>query len=271
MFKKIIRQYILSPILGKKMFQPFFERLHLTALQGMNFYGVDIKSGGEEMVISHFFDQLDKNITPIIFDVGANIGDYSKAIHSIFGERLQLYCFEPSRETFAILKENVKNHNNIKPYNVGFGQENKQMVLYSDKKGSGLASLYDRKLEYHGVTMGQQENVIIRRLDDFCRENNIKHIHFLKMDVEGNELNVLKGAEGMITSKSVDYIQFEFGGCNIDSRTFFKDFFDLLHPNYNIYRILKDGIRLIDSYKEEQEVFLTINYLAVLRRKPTIL
>lgn len=266
MFKKIIKQYILSPIIGKKIFQPFFERVHLIALRGMNFYGIGIGDGGEKMVINHFFNQLDKNIKPIIFDVGANIGDYSIAVNSIFGERAQLYCFEPSKETFALLEENVKNHKNIKLYNFGFGKENKIAVLYSNKGSSGLASLYNRKLEHYGIRMNQQENVTIKRLDDFCRENNIGHIHFLKMDVEGNELNILQGAEKIIKSGAVDYIQFEFGGCNIDSRTFFKDFFDFLNPNYKIYRILKDGVRLVDTYKEEHEVFLAVNYLAVLRK-----
>ncbi len=266
MFKKIIKQYILNPLLGKKIFQPLFERIHFIALQGMNFYGVGVKESGEEVVLKYFFDHLDRNIKPIVFDVGANVGDYSRAVNSIFGERAQLYCFEPSKETFAVLKENLKNYKNTKLYNFGFGEENKKTVLYSNEKSSGLASLYDRKLEYHGITMNHRENVTIRRLDDFYRENNIGHIHFLKMDVEGNELNVLRGAEETIKSGVVDIIQFEFGGCNIDSRTFFKDFFDFLNPNYNIYRILKDGIRLVDTYKEEHEVFLAINYLAILRK-----
>jgi len=266
MFKKIIRQYIINPLLGKKIFQPFFEKVHLLALQGMNFYGVEIGEGGEKMVINYFFNQLDENIQPVIFDIGANIGDYSRAVNSIFGQRAMLYSFEPSKETFAILTENLRNYKNIRLYNFGFGEDNKQAVLYSNKKGSGLASLYDRSLEYHGIVMGEREDVAIRRLDDFCKENNIEHIHFLKMDVEGNELNILRGGERMIKSGNVDFIQFEFGGCNIDSRTFFKDFFDFLNPKYKIYRILKDGIRLIDSYKEEQEVFLTINYLAILRK-----
>ena len=232
----------------------------------MNFYGVEIGEGGEKMVINYFFNQLDENIQPVIFDIGANIGDYSRAVNSIFGQRAMLYSFEPSKETFAILTENLRNYKNIRLYNFGFGEDNKQAVLYSNKKGSGLASLYDRSLEYHGIVMGEREDVAIRRLDDFCKENNIEHIHFLKMDVEGNELNILRGGERMIKSGNVDFIQFEFGGCNIDSRTFFKDFFDFLNPKYKIYRILKDGIRLIDSYKEEQEVFLTINYLAILRK-----
>lgn len=265
MFKKMIGQYILNPMLGKKIFQPLFERVHLIALRGMNYYGVGIGDGGEKMVISHFFNQLGKNIKPVVFDIGANIGDYSIAVNSIFGGRVQLYCFEPSKETFAILKENLRNHKNIKLYNFGFGKENKIAVLYSDARSSGLASLYDRKLEHYGIRMNQQENVTIKCLDDFCRESNIGHIHFLKMDVEGNELNIFKGAEKMIKSGAVDIIQFEFGGCNIDSRTFFKDFFDFLNPDYNIYRILKDGIRLIDQYKEEHEVFLAVNYLAILR------
>jgi hypothetical protein len=82
------------------------------------------------------------------------------------------------------------------------------------------------------------------------------------MDVEGNELNILNGAKRMIENDSIDFIQFEFGGCNIDSRTFFQDFFYLLKERYRIYRILKNGLYPIDSYSEKYEIFITTNYLA---------
>lgn len=67
----------------------------------------------------------------------------------------------------------------------------------------------------------------------------------------------------MICNNKIEVIQFEFGGCNIDSRTYFQDFYYLLKDNYKIYRILKNGLIEIKSYKEIYEIFITINYLAI--------
>ena len=58
-------------------------------------------------------------------------------------------------------------------------------------------------------------------------------------------------------------IQFEFGGCNIDYRTYFRDFYYLLKENYKIYRILKDGLFELKQYKESYEIFINVNYLAI--------
>lgn len=66
----------------------------------------------------------------------------------------------------------------------------------------------------------------------------------------------------MIDSGNIDFIQFEFGGCNIDSRTYFQDFYYFLKDNYDIYRIVKNGLRKIDRYSETCEVFLNSNYIA---------
>lgn len=79
-------------------------------------------------------------------------------------------------------------------------------------------------------------------------------------------LKVLKGAKDLIGKNSIDFIQFEFGGANIDSRTYFQDFYYLLTPYYKIYRILKDGLIAIDAYKEIYEIFLTTNFLAILKK-----
>ena len=66
----------------------------------------------------------------------------------------------------------------------------------------------------------------------------------------------------MIANDAIDFVQFEFGGCNIDSRTYFQDFFRLLNRQYQIFRILKDGIWPINRYRGELECFVCSNYLA---------
>ncbi len=70
----------------------------------------------------------------------------------------------------------------------------------------------------------------------------------------------------MIEEKKIRFIQFEFGPCNIDSRTYFRDFYDLLNENYSLYRIAANGLRAITRYTTDCEVFATSNFLAELRR-----
>jgi hypothetical protein len=109
------------------------------------------------------------------------------------------------------------------------------------------------------------EEIKLTTIDLYCKKNNIEQIHFLKLDIEGHELNALNGAKNMIEKGKIDFIQFEFGGCNIDSRTYFQDFYYILKDKYKIYRILKDGIYELPDYKETYEIFITINYLAIRR------
>lgn len=148
---------------------------------------------------------------------------------------------------------------------IGLGEDNKSLTLYSDKTGSGLASLFQRDLDHFDLHLDSKEDVSIRTIDSFCKENSIQKIDFLKLDIEGNEINALIGAKDMLASSSISFIQFEFGGSNIDSRTYFHDFYTILNDKYHIYRILKDGVRKIDRYTEFNELFGVTNYIAVLR------
>jgi hypothetical protein len=69
----------------------------------------------------------------------------------------------------------------------------------------------------------------------------------------------------MIASGAIDWIQFEFGRCNIDSRTYLRDFFGLLNSHYVIYRLLRNGFRPIRHYHETYEIFTTTNFIAIRR------
>ena len=140
------------------------------------------------------------------------------------------------------MKKFLSKIKNIKKYNFGFGSENTSMFLNYDNQGSGLASVYERKLGHMNIDFSKKEKIEIKKIDDFCKEHDINNIDLLKMDVEGHELEVLKGAEKMLSNNSISAIQFEFGGANIDSRTYFQDFYNLLKDKYTIYRILQNGL-----------------------------
>jgi len=252
---------IVSPIVGKKIFQKFFEALDRFALLGMNIGGGgDLYNSGERIAIEYVKSNLNLKQDLVLFDVGANVGKYTSLLREVFGDHAKIYSFEPSKGTFEKLISNTKDRKRL--FNFGLGSKDADMTLFSNNKRSGLSSLYQRNLEHVDMKMDHVESVKIKSLDSFCDEHNIPRINFLKIDVEGYEMEVLSGSKNRLNSGAIDFIQFEFGGCNIDSRTYFKDFYYLLKDKYKIYRIVKDGLYPIDKYKEIYEAFNTTNYLA---------
>lgn len=132
------------------------------------------------------------NEKAVLFDIGANKGGYVGQLIQIFSDvDFEIHAFEPSKTTFETLANNVSDKRAILN-RMGLSNETIEAVLYSDEDGSGLASLYDRQLDYYGIKLAQQEKVSLNTLDNYCRENQIEKIDFLKMDVEGNEINVLR-------------------------------------------------------------------------------
>ena len=254
---------LLSPMSGKKVFQEFFESLNKLSLYGMNIGGGgSTENSGEKNALSYINKRFGALNDLIIFDVGANVGNYSILLNKVFSEKATIYAFEPSKKTFNKLRSNLADLKKLELHNFGLGSEDTKTTLYTNSDESGLASVYRRRLDHFNIDMNKSEDVVVKTLDTFCDENRIKRVHFLKLDVEGHELKALEGAEKMLNSGSIDFIQFEFGGCNIDSRTYFQDFYYLLKDNYKIYRIVKDGLYPINQYREMYEAFITTNFLA---------
>jgi len=263
LIKRIIKRL---PILGYGWAQGMFELLHRIGLKGMNVGAdIDFVTSGESFFIEYLKKMKKekdiKNLT--IFDVGANKGFYAKELISNLGGDDIIYSFEPSLVTYTELVDNTKEDNNVKCYNIGLSNEDEEKRLYYDNEKSGLASLYHRRMDHSNIYMNNSELVKLLKLDSFCLQNRIEKIDLLKIDVEGNELKVLEGASRMLNSGLIDTIQFEFGGTNIDAKTYFQDFFYLLKDRYHIYRLLKNGLRRIDSYNEYLENFIYTNFIAI--------
>ena len=99
-------------------------------------------------------------------------------------------------------------------------------------------------------------------LDDFCVENDIQSIDFVKIDTEGNEVNVMRGARRLIDKQCIGMIQFEYGGTYVDAKTTLKDVFPLLKRNYIICHLLPQGLLPLE-YSEGLETFRYSNWVAL--------
>jgi len=206
-----------------------------------------------------FLNQLGV-VAPIVLDVGANIGLYSEAFLKSCPSA-KIYAFEPSSTARALLIERLSTYPQVSIFPLALGSESKVMTLYADTPGSGLASLSKRRLQHFGIELKHHEEVKVTTLDVWIQSNEVKP-DFLKLDIEGFELFALQG--GLKELESIKVIQFEFGGSNIDTRTFFQDFWYLLTSiGFRIYRISKSGPIEIKYYSEEDEYFSTTNFLAV--------
>lgn len=255
---------LLNTIWGKKLLQPVFERMRSASLKGLN-YGraSDYRHNGERFVMQ-FVRSKTTHSHPVIFDVGANQGAFTRELVEIFRDTaFDIYAFEPSTAAFAKLREAVPPTDNIRLIQQGLGEVSGKAELHFDREGSGLASLYERNLSHRNISFARREVISITTLDEFCVAHQIQNIDFLKLDVEGHELAVLRGGKEMFANKRIRFVQFEFGGCNIDSRTFFRDYFQFFDSDFELYRVLSNGLTRIEKYTERLEVFDSANYLAV--------
>lgn len=258
-----VKQFTLR-IIRSRAFQPLWERLHHLSRIGQNYWSATVGESGELHALDFACKQLQADGTAIVVDVGANIGQFAMAATSRL-KPARIHSFEPSRRTFELLQAAVRNaglQDIIDPQNLALGDREGQAVLYSSHVGATIASFYNLHNPLSEFKPEFSETVTTTTLDAFCAESDIQRIDYLKIDVEGHEFSVLRGAQRMLSERKIRFIQFEFGEANIDSRTFMRDFFELLSADFDFYRIVSNGLRKVPAYHADLEVFATINYLA---------
>jgi len=198
----------------------------------------------------------------IAIDIGGNIGEYSAELRRR-NKNLEIHIFEPSKINVHKLNSRFAHDKLIKVVSLGVSDENGVATLFSDSPGSSLASLSNRKLEHFNIQFNVTEEISTIRFEEYWRSSlNERVLDIVKLDVEGHELAALKGFGDAIFSTRV--IQFEFGGCNIDTRTYFQNFWYFFRErNFDIYRITPFGVEEIKAYRESDEHFSITNYIAV--------
>lgn len=225
-------------------------------LRGISKWQSDKKSG-ELYLIKSFLPNYFKRDDLTLFDVGANVGNYSLKLQKHF-PKSSIYAFEPNPKTYDILVNTTQQYPNIQNIKAGLSDknENSKIFSYASEEASEHASLYENVIsDIHHDQQITSFEIALEKLDDFCEKNKITKVDFLKIDTEGHELSVFKGALKFLDNKLIDVIQFEFNEMNVISRTFLKDFYDIAAKNYNFYRLDSRKLIPLGDYSAINEIF----------------
>ena len=151
-----------------------------------------------------FLEKINDNIN-IIFEVGARYGNESLELSNIFPNS-KIYAFECNPNTVNLCKTNLENKKNIQFIMSGLGDKNETRPFYSYIANNDGASSFLKRIDSES-TQKVTGYIDIKKLSTFMKENNVEYIDLLCMDVQGFELNILKGSEEYL--KKIKYIIME--------------------------------------------------------------
>ncbi len=158
-----------------------------------------------------------------VLDIGANIGCTALAFSGMASE---VHAFEPSPSTFSILADNTAKAGNVRRYNIGLGESEGsfELTFSPGNRSGGFVSNHTQASAGHTV-----ESIKIRRLDDVCDQVAIESVDFIKIDVEGFEGSVLRGAPLTLSRfKPAVALELNHWCLNAFQRTSVPDFLDFL-------------------------------------------
>lgn len=188
-----------------------------------------IKNGFEPHMVAMFKTLISKNDN--IFDIGANIGCTS----ILFGDLAKkVYAFEPSPTTYSFLRKNIiqSRMTNIDIFNIGLGSSSCESTLTfspSNRSGGFISNLTQASKGH--IT----EKIFIKTVDEIIETLRPPEVNLIKIDVEGFEGHVIKGAEStIIKNKPIVVLELNHWCLNAFQRTSIPDFFDLLRANFPI-------------------------------------
>jgi len=201
---------------------------------------------GTVKVLQSFLSKND-----VFVDAGANIGFLSLVAAAKIGNKGQVHSFEPVPSTFDILKKNkaINNFEQIKLHSFALGNKKESVSIYAESENRGGASIMNK----HST---QGIEIQVERLDDI---DAVQRIDVLKIDVEGYELEVLKGAENKI-KKNRPKLIIEYSSERTNKGEEFELYNWLLKiGEYRIYKLLKGKEQISELVEVKSKIDLPVH------------
>lgn len=249
-------------LLAKNYYLTQFARMVVRAYD--NDCNGDIESNGEMLVQKRIVAAS----TPdsVFLDVGANVGDWTAALIGS-GVQGRIVAIDPLARNLAAIRGKLValGYGNFNLVECALSESTGVVKFFTNKDSelSGHDSLFDMRAIGYSESLECVE-VSTRTLDDLAQELAIERIHFLKIDVEGNELSVLKGARGLLGRGGIDFIQIEFGHAARAARVYLHDIVSFIAQyDYRIFVIKPNGLMPLQFTPFTENLYSYINFLIV--------
>jgi FkbM family methyltransferase len=264
MIDQLLKAYAI--VFARPAFEGFNKLLLQASLRGLGVmnWGSDFLSGetlaAERFIIDNGLDQPGR----ILVDAGANDGGFTQFIVDST-KNMSVISVEPVPATYRRLEARFRGNARVTTLNTALGSEAGELTLFDHPDSDGT----EHATAFPSTEVGEPNataiTVKLETLDNVLREM-ADRICFVKIDVEGYEFNVLRGATDLLAMKSLKGILLEFNAMNVDARVFFKDFRGLL-PSFQPYRILPGGrllrLKAYGAWKEEIFAYQNILFTRV--------
>ena len=188
---------------------------------------------------------LENEIT--IFDVGANEGDSIKRFSNLFLNPI-IHSFEPTTELVEKIKKNFKS-SRVKINNFALGEKKSKRNFYQynyHRVNSFYPMENNSKYKKQRTKKNDDENiktVDVISVDEYCEKNGIERINLLKIDTQGSEAEVLRGANNLLKNKLIDVLELEyiFGIAHKDANSLFEIERELSTNDYKLIAVENAG------------------------------
>ena len=179
----------------------------------------------------------------VIFDIGANRGVTTHAYRHWFPDA-NIYCFEPFDSSFAVLADTFKECSLVHPFQLAVSDAVGMQSFHctNDTVMNSLLPLSPHAKLLTDSSGVRTIQVQTTTLDAFCDAQKVSRVDIMKIDVQGGELHVLRGAAGLLDQQRVRmiYVEVNFNELYVD-QAFFQDVAALLHRYgyilYGLYQI----------------------------------
>jgi FkbM family methyltransferase len=217
----------------------------------------DPSSNGEYWLLKQLLDTTAAPVT--LFDVGANKGDWSA--HALELRRssadLRIHAFEPSRITREALSKRFASNGGVSIEACALSDTLGETAFYCGDDGAGTNSL-------SSISGSKSETVSLTTVDHFMAQRAMEHVSMVKVDTEGFDLLVLKGAEKTLRHGRVELVQFEYNWRWLINHACLRDVFTFLEGKpYRLGKLMQGSIEFYDEWHFELDRFFENNYVLV--------
>ena len=200
----------------------------------------------------------------ILLDIGANRGDWTAEALRLSERPVRLHALEPSSFSRSTLMARFDRQPSVTVHSDALSNASGKALFYSDTHGAGTSSL-------SSASGSQTETVTVGTLDEFLQRVSLEPIAMVKIDAEGFDPLILRGAETCLDEGRVEVLQFEYNWRWLLNHACLRDVFEFLADKpYRIGKLTGHGLDYYDAWHPELDRFFETNFALVRRDSPLV-